>query len=461
MFLIFGCAIILAAGKGTRMKSRLPKVLHKLGGKYMIEYVINGVRELGVEKLIAVIGHEAEMVRQALGEDVLYAVQKEQLGTGHAVLTAMPHIREEEGQVLVVCGDTPLIKPETFKKLWDFHRENKAACTVLSAFLPDPAGYGRIVREEGRVVKIVEQKDASPEELSIHEINTGTYCFDLKSLRKALTLLTPNNAQGEYYLTDVLSILVSQGLKVKAVTAEDYQETMGINSRSQLAEAEKVLRERKIYQLMDEGINIIDPASTYIEQDVTIGRDTVIEPFTFLRGKTIIGSECIIGPEADIKDSIVGNGVNVNRTVMIEASVGDNCRIGPFAYLRPGTKLSHNVKIGDFVEIKKSNIGEHSKVPHLTYVGDAEVGKNVNIGCGTITCNYDGKHKYRTIIKDRAFIGSNTNLVAPVEVGEGAMIGAGSTVTKDVPPDGLAVAREKQVNIPGWAARKRKQQEEK
>ena len=246
--------------------------------------------------------------------------------------------------------------------------------------------------------------------------------------------MTPNNAQGEYYLTDVLSILVSQGLKVKAVTAEDYQETMGINSRSQLAEAEKVLRERKIYQLMDEGITIIDPASTYIEQDVTIGRDTVIEPFTFLRGKTIIGSECIIGPEADIKDSIVGNGVNVNRTVMIEASVGDNCRIGPFAYLRPGTKLSHNVKIGDFVEIKKSNIGEHSKVPHLTYVGDAEVGKNVNIGCGTITCNYDGKHKYRTIIKDRAFIGSNTNLVAPVEVGEGAMIGAGSTVTKDVPP---------------------------
>jgi bifunctional UDP-N-acetylglucosamine pyrophosphorylase/glucosamine-1-phosphate N-acetyltransferase len=458
--LAFGCAIVLAAGKGTRMKSHLPKVLHRLGGRYMVEYVINGLKELGVEDFIAVIGHEAEMVKKALGEGITYALQEEQLGTGHAVMTALPYIKEKKGHVLVVCGDTPLIQPETFKKLWDYHLKEEANCTILSTLLPDPAGYGRIVKEGDRVIKIVEQKDASPEELALNEINSGTYIFDLENLREAISELTPNNAQGEYYLTDVISIFVNRGLKVNALIAEDYREIMGINSRSQLAQAERILRERKIARLMDEGVTIIDPASTFIEQDVTIGRDTVIEPFTFLRGKTVIGSECIIGPEADIKDSSLGDGVRVNRTVMVEATIGDECNIGPFAYLRPGATLRNNVKIGDFVEIKKSIIGEHSKVPHLTYVGDAEVGKNVNIGCGTITCNYDGKHKYRTVIKDRAFIGSNTNLVAPVEVGEGVIVGAGSTITKDVPSGDLAIARGKQVNLPGWAEKKRAQWEE-
>ncbi|MEL7568400.1 MAG: bifunctional UDP-N-acetylglucosamine diphosphorylase/glucosamine-1-phosphate N-acetyltransferase GlmU [Dehalobacterium sp.] len=457
----FGCAIILAAGKGTRMKSRLPKVLHKLGGRYMVEHVINTVEELGVTEFIAVVGHEADMVQEALGKRVSYAMQQEQLGTGHAVMMALPYIKEEEGHVLVVCGDTPLIRPETLKKLWDHHLEAQAACTVLSAILPDPTGYGRIVRKQDDTLsKIVEQKDALPEELSIQEINTGTYCFDLKHLKEMIKNIASNNAQGEYYLTDMVALLGSRGLKVNAVLAEDFEETKGINSRSQLAEAERIMRMRKISCLMDDGVTIIDPASTFIEQDVIIGRDTVVEPFTFLRGKTVIGSECTIGPHADIKDSVLGDGVWVNRTVMIEASVGDQCHIGPFAYLRPGAELNREVKIGDFVEIKKSVIGEQSKVPHLTYVGDSEVGKNVNIGCGTITCNYDGKHKFRTVIKDGSFIGSNTNLVAPVEVGEGAIVGAGSTITKDVPSDALAVARGKQLNIPGWAAKKRQQREE-
>lgn len=457
----FGCAIILAAGKGTRMKSRFPKVLHKLGGRYMVEHVIKAVEKIGVEKFVAVIGHEAEMVRQALGDRISYALQEEQLGTGHAVMTALPYIKEKDGSVLVVCGDTPLIRPETIRKLWDHHLGAQAVCTVLSSILPDPTGYGRIVRKaDNTLLKIVEQKDGSLGELAIQEINTGTYCFDLKSLREVIRELTPNNAQGEYYLTDVVALFVARGLKVNAVITEDFQETMGINSRSQLAEAEKVLRYRKMNDLMEDGVTIVDPQATYIEQDVIIGPDTVVEPFTFLRGKTVIGAECAIGPHSDIRDSVIGNRVSAIRTVMTEATVGDECNIGPFAYLRPGAELGNKVKIGDFVEIKKSLIGEESKIPHLSYVGDAEVGSNVNIGCGTITCNYDGKHKYRTIIKDRAFIGSNTNLVAPVEVGAGTIIGAGSTITRDVPDDDLAVARGKQVNLPGWAAKKRRQQEE-
>lgn len=455
--LAFEGAILLAAGKGTRMKSRLPKVLHKLGGKYMVEHVLNAVGELGVKEFIAVVGHEAELVQEALGEEVSYALQSEQLGTGHAVMMAMPNIKEEEGNVLVVCGDTPLIRSETYQKLWDHHLENQGACTVLSAILPDPTGYGRIVRnQEGTLAKIVEEKDALPKELPIQEINTGTYCFDLKYLKEALKSITPNNAQGEYYLTDVVGILRSRGLSVNAVIAEDFEETMGINSRYQLAEAEKVIRMRKISSLMDDGVTIVDPATTYIEQGVVIGQDTVIEPGTFLRGKTVIGTECTIGPNADIKDSIIGDYVLINRTVMVEASVGDECNIGPFAYLRPGAELGRKVKIGDFVEIKNSVIGEQSKIPHLTYVGDSDVGKNVNIGCGTITCNYDGLHKYRTVIKDGSFIGSNTNLVAPVEVGEGALVGAGSTITKNVPDGDLAIARGKQVNFPGWAAKTRR-----
>lgn len=454
-------AIILAAGKGTRMKSRLPKVLHQVGGKFMVEHVTGAMRKNGVQKIVTVIGHEADMVSKALGDKgIVYAVQEPQLGTGHAVMTALTYIEEQEGTVLVACGDTPLLRSETFQELMDYHHHTKAVCTILTAKLPDPTGYGRIIRGNNLgVTKIVEQKDASAKELQFNEINTGTYCFDLKRLREAAHLLTTNNAQGEYYLTDTIAYFVSQGLKVNGYIAKDYQETLGVNSRSQLAEAEKILRMRKAQILMDEGVTIVDPATTFIDEDVQIGMDTVIEPFTFLRGKTTIGSDCVIGPNCDIQDSLIKDGVRINRAVMIEAEVGENSIIGPFAYLRPGSKLHSNVKVGDFVEIKKSVIGEGSKVPHLSYVGDAEVGKKVNIGCGTITCNYDGKNKHRTVIKDGAFIGSNTNLVAPVQVGSGAMTGAGSTITKNVPDDDLALARGKQINLAGWAAKKRQEQD--
>ncbi|WP_089609373.1 bifunctional UDP-N-acetylglucosamine diphosphorylase/glucosamine-1-phosphate N-acetyltransferase GlmU [Dehalobacterium formicoaceticum] len=456
-----GYGIILAAGKGTRMRSRLPKVLHKLGGKYMVQHVIRAVCDIGIKESIAVIGHEAEMVKQALGPALTYALQEEQLGTGHAVMAALPYIREEDGHVLVVCGDTPLIRAETLQKLWDYHLETNSACSVLSALLPDPAGYGRIVRkEDGTLLKIVEQKDALPEELLLQEINTGIYCFDLKSLREVIKNLSHDNAQGEYYLTDMVALLGEQGLMVNAVIADDFEETQGINSRSQLCAAEKILRRRKIFSLMeDDGVTIVDPDTTYIDQDVTIGQDTVVEPGTFLRGKTVIGAECTIGPNTDITDSIIGDGCKINRTVMVEAKAGDLCNIGPFAYLRPGAELGYQVKVGDFVEIKKSRIGDNSKIPHLSYVGDAQLGMKVNIGCGTITCNYDGKHKYQTTIEDGVFVGSNTNLVAPVKVGEGAFIGAGSTITMEVPAGDLALGRGRQVNFAGWAIKKRSQEE--
>lgn len=456
-----GSAIILAAGKGSRMKSKLPKVLHSLGGKHMVEYVIDALQGLAITKTVVVVGHGAELVKSALGERTTYALQKEQLGTGHGVMTALPYLEGRDGHVLVICGDTPLIKSTTLKKLWQYHLKAEASATVLSTILPDPTGYGRVIKEGDRLIKIVEEKDGQPSELKTAEINSGTYIFNLKHLREAIYDLKPDNAQGEYYLTDVIAIFVKKGLKVNARVTKDYREIMGINSRVQLSEAEQVLRERKITSLMEEGVTIIDPTSTFIEQDVQIGQDSVVEPLTFIRGKTVIGEDCQIGPGADIADSRIGKKVKINRAVIVQATIGDDCIIGPYAYLRPGAKISDQVKIGDFVEIKNSRIDTGSKVPHLTYIGDAEIGKNVNIGCGTITCNYDGKYKYRTIINDQVFVGSNTNLVAPVEIGQGVIIGAGSTITKEVLPGDLAIARGKQVNYEGWAAKKRSKWEKK
>ncbi|MGI6065113.1 MAG: bifunctional UDP-N-acetylglucosamine diphosphorylase/glucosamine-1-phosphate N-acetyltransferase GlmU [Bacillota bacterium] len=452
----FVTALILAAGKGTRMKSDLPKVLHKVGGKFMVEHVLDAVRQAEIEKVVTVVGHEAEKVKNALGDKTEYVIQEQQLGTGHAVMVALPAIKESNGTVLVACGDTPLITKDTFDKLLKAHFTSGAVCTILSAKISNPYGYGRIIRKpDSSVDRIVEQKDALPHELAVDEINTGTYCFDLKWLKEAVNKITVNNAQGEYYLTDTVAFFVSQGLKVNAFMAEDYQETLGINSRVQLAEAEKILRMRKVIQLMESGVTVVDPNTAFIDTEVEIDPDTIIEPFTFIRGRTRIGSGCIIGPFSDLSDCQIFNHAHVNRSVIIESIVGENCTIGPFAYLRPGTKLVERVKVGDFVEIKNSVIGEGSKVPHLSYVGDAQVGKDVNIGCGTITCNYDGKRKHPTKIHDGAFIGSNTNLVAPAEVGEGAVIGAGSTITKKVPDYALAVGRAKQVNISEWAARKK------
>lgn len=449
-------AIILAAGKGTRMKSRLPKVLHKVAGKSMLQHVLDTCAQLELDKTIVVIGHQGERIIEEIGNQVLYAWQKEQLGTGHAVLQAQEFLTPDITTVLILCGDTPLLKPETLKSLLDFHQQEQAAATILTATVADPTGYGRIIRDDGgRVKRIVEQKDASPEELRVQEINSGTYCFDAALLMETLGKIKPDNAQGEYYLTDCIALIQEEGRKVVARQVEDEEEILGINSRSQLALAEAIMRRRINERLMEQGVTIIDPGNTYIESDVQIAPDTVIYPFTFLQGKTVIGSDCRIGPASTIRDSTLADGVVVQNSIIIESEIGANCTIGPFSFLRPGTKLAGDNKVGDFVELKKTVVGKGSKIPHLSYVGDAQIGRNVNIGAGTITCNYDGEKKWPTIVEDEAFIGSNTNLVAPVRIERGAYVAAGSTITKDVPEESLGVARGKQVNIPHWVARRK------
>lgn len=449
-------AVILAAGKGTRMKSRLPKVLHPVGGQPMVSHVMAACRTAGAQPVVLVIGHGAEQVQATLGPEQVYVEQKEQLGTGHAVMQAETVLRDFEGDILVVCGDTPLLRGETLAALAQYHRQQEAVATVLTMTLANPTGYGRIIRDEqGQVAAIVEEKDATPEQKAIREVNSGTYCFQAQALFAALQQITPNNAQGEYYLTDVLAIFRQQGQKVAAWQLSDDTEVMGINDRVALAEANRLFRERINRQQMLAGVTILDPATTYIEAEVKIGADTVIYPNTHLTGKTTIGAGCQIGPDTKIMDSQIGDGVEIQFSVVLQAEIGNDCTIGPFAYLRPGTRLAAGVKVGDFVEIKNAVIGQGSKVPHLSYVGDAEIGSGVNIGAGTITCNYDGYKKSKTIIGDGAFIGSNSNLVAPVTIGAGSLVAAGSTIVKDVPADALGVARAPQKNREGWAKARR------
>ncbi|GAW29854.1 MULTISPECIES: bifunctional UDP-N-acetylglucosamine diphosphorylase/glucosamine-1-phosphate N-acetyltransferase GlmU [unclassified Carboxydocella] len=449
-------AVILAAGKGTRMKSRLPKVLHPVGGQPMVSHVMAACRTAGAQPVVLVIGHGAEQVQATLGPEQIYVEQKEQLGTGHAVMQAETVLRDFEGDILVVCGDTPLLRGETLAALAQYHRQQEAVATVLTMTLANPTGYGRIIRDEqGQVAAIVEEKDATPEQKAIREVNSGTYCFQAQALFAALQQITPNNAQGEYYLTDVLAIFRQQGQKVAAWQLSDDTEVMGINDRVALAEANRLFRERINRQQMLAGVTILDPATTYIEAEVKIGADTVIYPNTHLTGKTTIGAGCQIGPDTKIMDSQIGDGVEIQFSVVLQAEIGNDCTIGPFAYLRPGTHLAAGVKVGDFVEIKNAVIGQGSKVPHLSYIGDAEIGSGVNIGAGTITCNYDGYKKSKTIIGDGAFIGSNSNLVAPVTIGAGSLVAAGSTIVKDVPADALGVARAPQKNREGWAKARR------
>lgn len=444
-------AVVLAAGKGTRMKSKLPKVLHKVCGKPMVEHVLEATSGAGIEENIVVVGFGAEKVEELLGQKAKFVYQKEQLGTGHAVLQAKDVLADYAGKLLVVCGDTPLLTSETLNQLLVKHERKGAAATILTAFLDNPTGYGRIIRNAGgSVLKIVEEKDADPEEKEVREVNTGTYCFDSKSLFAALEEISPNNAQGEYYLTDVIALFVKQGLRVDGVHVDDVLETMGINSRKHLAEAEFLMNQRTLDRLMDEGVTIIDPRTTMIQRGVSIGKDTVIQPFTIIEGDTIIGEDCVIGPGTRINQSRVGNGTIIEHSTIVESILGNEVKVGPYAYIRPGTVAHDKVKIGDFVEVKKSVIGTGSKIPHLSYVGDAQIGTDVNVGAGTITCNYDGKYKYQTVIEDGAFIGSNTNLVAPVKVGQNAVIGAGSTLSKDVPSSALGIARAKQRNIENW-----------
>ena len=454
-------AVILAAGKGTRMKSELPKVLHPLLNKPLIQYVVEAAGAAGAQEQIVVVGHEEETVRQALANQpwavsCRFVRQEPQLGTGHALQAALPGLGKDCRSLLVLYADTPLLSSGLLNAFMEQFQQSNVAAAVLTSVLTDPRGYGRIIRDEaGDLTAIVEEKDASPAEKAVCEINTGIYCFALKPLKAALANLNNNNAKGEYYLTDAVVSLHAQGLKVIATGSAPAEEILGVNDRVQLAAAAKLLQNRINNAWMLKGVTITDPSTTYIDADVDIGVDTIIEPQSFIRAGSKIGRGCHIGVGTEISASYLGNGVRTRHAIIVESEVGDNCDIGPFAYIRPGNKLAARVKAGHFVELKKSYIGEGSKVPHLSYVGDAVLGRNVNIGCGTITCNYDGKYKHTTTIGDEAFIGSNTNFVAPVNIGARAVTGAGSTITQDVPADALGVERSEQKNIPGWTRLKK------
>lgn len=447
-------AIILAAGQGTRMKSKLYKVLHPVCGKPMVEHVVDQVSKLNLEKLVTIVGFGAEQVKAQIGGKSEFALQEEQLGTAHAVMQATSHLGDKEGVTLIICGDTPLITADTMKALLEHHSKTNAKATILTAIAEDPTGYGRIIRNnEGHVEKIVEHKDATEEERKVKEINTGTYCFDNKSLFQALTKVSNDNAQGEYYLPDVIEILKKQGEIISAYQADVFEETLGVNDRVALSQAEKIMRARINRTHMMNGVTIIDPEHTYISADVEIGRDTVIYPGTIIEGKTVIGENCVIGPNSEIKNCVIGDRTTIRHSVAHDSEIGNDVTIGPFAHIRPLSKISDDVRIGNFVEVKKSTFGKGSKASHLSYIGDAEVGADVNIGCGSITVNYDGKHKHLTKIEDGAFIGCNTNLIAPVTIGKGAYVAAGSTITEDVPGNALSIARARQVNKENYVER--------
>lgn len=444
-------AVILAAGKGTRMKSALPKVLHKVGGKAMVEQVLNTVKAIPTKRNVVIYGFGGEAVRAYLGEQAEYVLQAEQNGTGHAVQQAEALLGSYEGTLLVLCGDTPLIRRETLQSLLEMHEGTAASATVLTAAMPDPTGYGRIIRNEaGQVLRIVEQKDGKPEELAVKEVNTGIYAFDSKQLWPALKNLSSDNAQGELYLTDVIGILVAEAKVVSAYMTTDFEETLGVNSRVQLAEAEGILRHRKNVELMDAGVTIIDPTSTYVDTSVVVGKDTILYPGTILQGSTVVGENCEIGPHTRLYNVKVGDSVLIHMSYAHDCEVQARADVGPYVHLRPDTVIGEQVHIGNFVEVKNSIVGKGTKFPHLSYIGDSDIGSKVNIGCGTITVNYNGKTKNRTIVKDGAFVGCNSNLVAPVTIGEQSYVGAGSTITKDVPNRSLAVGRSKQIIKENW-----------
>lgn len=452
-------SIILAAGEGTRMKSKTPKVLHRLCGESMLEYVIQTSKDAGIQKNYVIIGHGGEEIREAFKDtDTVFETQpigeEYPYGTGYAVMQAIDYI-DDNSNVVILYGDTPLITNKTITELMDYHKEKQNDGTVLTAYVDDPTGYGRIIRdEEKEILKIVEQKDANEEELKIREINSGIYCFKGKELKYALEKIDNDNAQNEYYITDVIKILKEKGCSVGAYIIDDPTEIYGVNSRVQLAFCEKIMRDRINKSHMEKGVTIINPENTYIESSITIGKDSIIYPGVFLKGNTTVGENCIIGENTRIEDSVIGNDVEILSSTIEESSVGDGCHIGPYAHLRPNSRLGRNLKIGNFVEVKNSNIGDNSKASHLAYIGDADVGENVNIGCGVVFVNYDGRSKHRTTVDDNAFIGSNSNLVAPVVVKKWGYVAAGSTITDGVEEGDLAIARARQVNKNGWVEKK-------
>jgi len=451
--------IILAAGKGTRMKSDLPKVLHPVCGRPMIHFPIQVAEDAGASEIITVIGHGAESVKDELSDlKVSFVTQEKQLGTGHAVIVCRDAVSDRSLPIVILCGDVPLLRESTLEGLVRSHKAEKNSVTVLTACVDDPGGYGRIIKDGDEILRIVEEKDASAEEKSVREINSGIYCVDGDFLFEALDRVGNSNAQGEYYLTDIIKIGREMGRRVGWSTINDSLEIMGINSRRDLAIAEKAMGKRVMDGLMDSGVTIKDPDNTYMDIDVSIGAGSVVYPQVSLGPGCRVGKGCTIETGSVIKNSAVADGAHIKPYCVIDgADLGEDTTIGPFAHLRPGTVLKSAAKAGNFVEIKKATIGEGSKVNHLSYIGDADVGSGVNVGAGTITCNYDGKNKFQTVIEDGVFIGSGTNLVAPLRIGSGSTIGAGSTITKDVPPEALSLTRPEQKILPDWTKKKNKE----
>ena len=444
------------------MKSLKPKVLHQAAGATLIDHVLTAVAPLEPATVVVVIGHQTEIMAAFLeGRPRLkLAIQEPQLGTGHALLQAEPFLADQRGDVLLLSGDVPLMRTATLRALMDHHRETEAAATVLTAIFDDPAGYGRIVRKDGLITAIVEHRDASPDERRIREINSGIYAFALAPLFPSLKQIGAANAQGEYYLPDLVRILRAQGRTVEAVALPDAQEILGVNSRKELADVSAALRDRKNAELMAGGVTIVDPATTWIQPDVAIGADTVVHPGVYIEGKTTIGAGCEIHSGVRIVDSAIGDNVVISNFCVIRQSrVEAGAQVGPFAQLRPESVVGEGAHVGNFVELKKTTMGKGAKANHLAYLGDATIGEKVNIGAGTITCNYDGVNKHPTIVEDGAFIGSDSQLIAPVRVGKNAYVAAGSSITDDVPAGTLAIARGRQVNKPGWIAKAKRKKD--
>ena len=449
--------IILAAGEGKRMKSKKSKLLHEVCQKPMVEWVCKTAEDAGATQLVTVVGHLAEQVTEALGDRCGFALQAERLGTGHAVMQAVPQIDEKSENVVILYGDAPLLRSETLTKIIETHESTDAAVTVATTVFENSRGYGRIIREKnGSILKIVEEKDCTPEEAKVKEVNVGIYCFKRTELMHSLGQINNNNAQNEYYLTDTVGVLKAEKKKVVPFVIEDTEETLGANDRVQIWDLEKIMRRRINEKIALSGVTIIDPDHTYISVETEIGQDTVILPGTIISGKTVIGSDCTIGPNSRIVDSVIGDETEVQASVMVESKVGSKTHVGPFAYLRPKSQVGNECKVGDFVELKNVTIGDKTKTSHLTYLGDADIGSGVNFGCGTVMVNYDGVQKFRSSIGNDVFVGCNTNLVSPVHVGDGVFIAAGSTITEDIPDHNFAIARSRQVTKDNWKDKRKK-----